>query len=101
MLSVKTLAAVIVAVALAASSPAHAQKLDLSTVSCKQFLESKVEHISLILMWVAGYYADEDDPPIVDFDKMKADATKLGEYCAKNPETGLVTAIEETIASDN
>ncbi|MGH6770440.1 MAG: HdeA/HdeB family chaperone [Xanthobacteraceae bacterium] len=97
----KTLTAVVVAVALAAASPAHAQKLDLSEVSCKQFLESKVEHMSLILMWIAGYYADEDDPPIVDFDKMKTDATKLAEYCAKNPETGLVTAIEETIATDN
>jgi acid stress chaperone HdeB len=98
---VKILTAAVVAVALAAMSPAYAQKLDLSEVSCKQFLESKVEHISLILMWIAGYYADEDDPPVVDFDKMKADATKLAEYCAKNLDTGLIAAIEETIAPQN
>jgi acid stress chaperone HdeB len=97
-LAVKTLAGIIAAIALAAAAPAQAQKLDLSTVTCRQFLQSKPETINLILMWVAGYYSDEDDPPILDFDKMRSDATKLGEYCAKNPDTGLVTAIEESIA---
>jgi len=36
-------------------------------------------------MWLACFYTDEDDPPIVYFDKMKSDAQKLGDYCAKNP----------------
>jgi acid stress chaperone HdeB len=96
---VKILSAILVAAALAAATPAHAQKLDLSTISCKQFLDSSQETISLILMWMAGYFADQDDPPIVDFDKMKADAQTLAEYCAKNPTVGLITAAEETIAN--
>ena len=50
-------------------------------------------------MWMAGYFADQDDPPIVDFDKMKEDAQTLGAYCAKNPTIGLITAAEETIAN--
>src|SRR5687767_2252026 len=66
----KLLAAAIV-LALALATPASAQKLDLSTVSCKQFLESGKENIAFILMWLHGYWTDEDDPPIVDFDKMK------------------------------
>jgi acid stress chaperone HdeB len=96
---VRILNALLVAVALAVTTPAHAQKLDLSTVTCKQFLESGKDTISLILMWMAGYFADEDDPPIVDFDKMKSDAEKLGAYCAQNPTVGLITAAEETIAN--
>ncbi len=95
----KTLSAILVAAALAAATPAHAQKVDLSTITCKQFLESSKETISLILMWMAGYFADQDDPPIVDFDKMKEDAQALGAYCAKNPTVGLITAAEETIAN--
>jgi acid stress chaperone HdeB len=95
------LTALFVAVALAAASNAHAQKLDLSTITCKQFIESKTETISLILMWIAGYYADEDDPPIVDFDEMKKNAGELGTYCAKNPATGLITAVEATIEKDD
>jgi acid stress chaperone HdeB len=97
---VKTLTAVFVAVALVGSSPAHAQKLNLSTVTCKQFIESKPETINLILMWIAGFYADEDDPPVVDFDEMKSNAEKLGAYCAKNPTKRLIAAVEETIEED-
>ena len=94
----KIFSAIITAALLAAATPAQAQKVDLSTISCKQFLEMKQDSISLILMWMAGYYSDQDAPPIVDFDKMKEDAGKLAAYCAKNPDIGLITAAEETIA---
>lgn len=74
--------------------PAKAEQLDLSTVKCKEFFEAGKENISFILMWLEGYYS-EDEKPIVDFDKMKENGTKLGEYCAKNPDHGLLTAAEE------
>jgi acid stress chaperone HdeB len=96
---VKTLSAVLVSVSLFAAAPAQAQKLDLSTVTCKQFVESSKETISLIMMWLAGFYTDEDDPPIVDFDKVRADTQKLTEYCGKNPTTGLITAVEQALDS--
>ena len=96
-MTVKILSVILVAAGLFAAAPAQAQKLDLSTVTCKQFIESSKENIGLILMWLAGYYTDEDDPPVVDFDKMKTDAEKLGEYCAKNPTIGLITAAEELL----
>jgi acid stress chaperone HdeB len=95
---VKILSVIVTAAAIAAATPAHSQQLDLSTITCKQFLELNQQSVSLILMWMAGYYADQDAPPVVDFDKMKEDATKLAGYCAKNPGVGLITAAEETIA---
>lgn len=94
----KHLKAIAIAALLAAVTPAHAQKVDLSTITCKQFLDMKQESVSLILMWMAGYYADQDAPPIVDFEKMRQDADKLAGYCAKNPDVGLITAAEETIS---
>jgi acid stress chaperone HdeB len=93
-----TLAASALAAALCAATPAHAQTLDLSTVKCKDFVSGAKENIGLILMWVAGYYSDEDAPPVVDFDKMKTDGQKLSEYCAKHPDDGIITAAEEVIA---
>jgi len=94
---VKILSAVLVAAALIAATPAHAQKLDLSNVKCKEFIAGSKENIGLILMWLTGYFADEDDPPVIDFDKMKADGEKLGAYCGKNPDAGLITAAEEVM----
>jgi acid stress chaperone HdeB len=77
---------------IAAVTPASAQKLDLSTITCKQFLESSTENRALMLVWLQGYWTDEDDPPILDFDKMTRDADKLGTYCRANPNSGLITA---------
>jgi acid stress chaperone HdeB len=96
--TVKTFSAIVTAAMLAAGTPAQAQKVDLSTITCKQFLDMNKESISLILMWMAGYYSDQDAPPLVDFDKMKEDAGKLAAYCTQNPTVGLITAAEETIS---
>ena len=94
----KTINVILTAATLAIATPAHAQKVDLSTITCKQFLEMNQQSISLILMWMTGYYSDQDANAVVDFDKMKEDATKLGTYCKENPSTGLITAAEETIS---
>src|SRR5262245_53916500 len=92
------LASVLAAALLASASvPVHAQQLDLSTVKCKEFLASGKDNIGFILMWLEGYYSDEKAPPIVDFDKMKTNGGKLGEYCAKNSDHSLITAADAVL----
>ena len=73
---------------------ASAQSLDLSKVSCREFLESGKDSIGLIMTWLDAYYRDEDDDPIMNFDRMKANGEKLGAYCRENPTARL------TVASD-
>jgi acid stress chaperone HdeB len=85
------------AIVMAAATPASAQKLDLSTVTCKQFLESSKENVGLILVWLQGYWTEEDDPPILDFDKIQSDAAKLAAYCAANPTSDLITAANDVL----
>jgi acid stress chaperone HdeB len=77
--------------------PASAQVVDLSTIKCKEFLDSGKDTIGYVMMWLDGYFTSEDDPAIVDFDKMKVKGERLGQYCAKNPTHGLLTAAEEVM----
>jgi acid stress chaperone HdeB len=92
----------IIATTMWATFPAEAQKqqFDLSTVTCKQFLEYNKDNMSLMLMWLDGYYSEDDAPPIVDFDKMGENSKKLGEYCSKNPGHSVITAADKTLAKD-
>ena len=93
-----SLAAVsLVAVSLVAATPASAQKFDLSKMTCKQFLDSGERTMGMIVIWLTGFFTDEDDTPIVDFDKLKTDAGKMTDYCRKNPTTTLMTAAEEIL----
>jgi acid stress chaperone HdeB len=93
----KKLIILLTAATLSAAAPANAQQLDMATVKCRDFVSSSKENIALMLMWLQGYYSDEDASPIVDFDKMKKDAQKLGEYCAKNPDHSVITAADEAL----
>src|ERR1700760_2993256 len=90
-----SLALLIAATAItAAVLPARAEKIDLSTMTCKSFIESSKEDIGIILTWLDAYYKDEDDPPILDTEKFTANAGKLGAYCKDNPTVGLITATD-------
>ena len=91
----------IVAAAMWATTPAPAaDQVDLSTITCKKFLEYNKENMSLMLMWLDGYYTEDDAPPIVDFDRMMDNGRKLGEYCGKNPDHSVITAADKVLAKD-
>ena len=74
---------------------ASADMIDLSTMTCSKFQNSKEEEIKLILTWLDAYYRDDDDPAVIDTEKFVANAKKLGEYCAAHPTIGLITATDE------
>ena len=78
-----------IAATLWATFPAQAQKqqFDLSTITCKQFFEYNKDNLSLMLMWLDGYYSEDDAPPIVDFDKMTENSRSSANTAAKIPVT--------------
>lgn len=78
-------------------TPVLAQTMDMSTVKCRDMAANTAEKNAMILMWLQGYYADEDASPIIDFDKMGRDVKKLGEYCEKNPDHSIITAADESL----
>ena len=87
----------LVAVSLVVSIPAAAQKLDLSTVTCKQFLDSGERTMSMVLMWLTGFFTDEDDPPSSTSTSSRRMPASSSDYCRKNPTTNLMTAAEEVL----
>lgn len=93
----KFLSRILIAAAIIGVAPASAQVVDLSTLHCKEFFEGSQERISYVVMWLDGYYQSEDDPPVVDFDRMKKKVEALAVYCAKNPTHGLITAADEVM----
>jgi acid stress chaperone HdeB len=91
----KVLAGFLTAGLLAFCTPAFAEQFDLSTMTCKQFLSSDKETITVILTWLDGYYKDQDDPPVIDTQKFTDNARKLGDYCRDHPDIGLITAADK------
>lgn len=80
------------------AAPAQAVVLDLSTMSCKQFIDSGKDSISMVLTWMDGWYKGDSDEAIIDTDVFVANAKKFGEFCAANPTVSIVNAAEKILA---
>jgi hypothetical protein len=94
---VKLAGAILVAASLCVAGVAKAQQIELAQLRCRAFIDLPKETIANITMWLDGYYTDEEDPAVIDFDKMKVKAEKLVAYCAQNPKVRVMTAAEDVI----
>ncbi|MGA8690289.1 MAG: HdeA/HdeB family chaperone [Methyloceanibacter sp.] len=97
----KVIYAAAVAVALIAVSPAQAQVVDMSTITCADFSARPAEQMANIMFWLEGYYTEEEDPTTVDFAKFKSTLEQILVYCSKNPTIGLLTAADEVMGKDD
>jgi acid stress chaperone HdeB len=91
----KLFTAVLIGSCLICGSVAQAEKIDFSTTTCKQFIDSHKDAMGVVLAWLDGYYREESDPPVFDTDRFEANAKKLGAFCAANPTLGLITATDK------
>ena len=94
----KTTASILFAAAVTMLSvPAHAEVLDLSTLTCEQFLKGGDDEIKMVLTWMDGWYKGDDDKDIIDTTVFVENAQKFGAYCAANPSISIVNAAEEIL----
>jgi len=79
------------------SAAANATVLDLSTMNCKQFVDSDKDTIMMVLTWMDGWYKGDSDEAVIDTEVFVKNAKKFGEYCGKNPTMSIVNAAEEVL----
>jgi acid stress chaperone HdeB len=97
-LIMNTTASILFAAALMLSSAkAHAVVLDLSTMTCKQFVEGGDDTIKMVLTWMDGWYKGDEENAIIDTDVFVENAKQFGSYCGKNPNVSIVTAADEVL----
>ena len=93
----KTTRALFAALFVFAITPAKAVTIDLSVMSCKQFIESKPDDIAMVLTWIDGWYKGDSDEAIIDTDVFVENAKKIGGFCGANPTVSIVTAAERVL----
>src|SRR3954470_12867702 len=94
----KSMHAILFAGAMALSSvPAHAVVLDLSTMTCKQFVDGEPDEIKMVVTWMDGWYKGAADDAIIDTDVFVANARKFGVFCRANPNISIVNAAEKIL----
>lgn len=88
-------------------SPASAEKVDISTVSCSQLLESidkgtdnDKSGMGGILYWIAGYSTTDEQGAVIDFDGLAKDFDKILAACKAQPKLGLLTVAGKNLGAN-
>lgn len=78
-----------------ACAPVAAETIDLTTMTCKQFLDNGTDRITLLLAWLDGFYSKAESEKI-DLDGYKSNVTKMLAYCRANPDAPVESGAEKT-----
>lgn len=84
------------------SSATEAQvSLDVAKIDCGQYLSYKVASPKSIAIWLNGYHHGKRGDTVIDTQQLDEDADKIQKYCADNPDTPLMQAVETVIGPRN
>jgi hypothetical protein len=70
------------------------QKIDLSAMTCRDFMASDQTKSTLILVWFLGFYGEEEDPQVIDLGKLEAARTQFTDFCKQQPNFRMTVAAE-------
>jgi len=73
-------------------------RIDVSKITCKQFVDREVGDPRDIAIWLSGYYHGKRGE--TTFDKVKLVneyAKEVRDYCIRNPQTFVMQAVETLI----
>jgi methionine synthase I (cobalamin-dependent) len=68
--------------------------LDLSKVTCEQYVGYKITDPKNIAIWLSGYFNGKRGNTIIDTQEFNANTKKLQDYCFRNPATPVMQATE-------
>jgi hypothetical protein len=77
-----------------AAAEERIERIDLTTFTCKQFLELNRDDSLIVVGWLQGHYLDEHETPVVDFTKLSAESVELANRCVARPDEKVITAAD-------
>ena len=77
------------------ATPARAQLVvDMSLISCDQFLKSPQERRAVLSAWMGGYYSAMKNLTTIDARYVMRNSQKVATYCKKAKNETLMSAIQ-------
>lgn len=78
-------------------SRAQAQvTIDVSKITCRQFILYEITKPEYIAIWIHGYYSGKRDSTLVEAQQLKANADKVEKYCRQHLDE-MVMRVAETL----
>jgi hypothetical protein len=83
-----------------ASRATHAAQIDMSKLTCKDYLQAK-DPGGANLMWMSGYFASRAGETIFDTDRHIKAARQLGYLCRSNPNAFVIDIYRRSLEDNS
>jgi acid stress chaperone HdeB len=81
-----------------AAAPAHAQvTVDMSKITCEQYILFTMGDPKDIAMWLSGYYNAKRNNTVLDVQEFRDAGKKVMDYCQLNLKTTVMDAAEKVL----
>ena len=78
-----------------AAPAVHAQTtIDVSKITCEQFLNYKITNPNNIALWISGYYNGKRGNTVLDVQSIQDHVEKVKDYCVRNDKLPVMQAVE-------
>jgi hypothetical protein len=85
-----------VVAALAIAAPATAQvTIEMSEITCKDFVGYDADTKDFIANWMRGYFMSKKNLTVIDSQYVKRNGEKIARYCKKLPKSSLMDAVQK------
>jgi acid stress chaperone HdeB len=92
----KLIASAIVASAVFASAAKAQVVLDMTMLTCKQYLEADKGRQDLIAAWMSGYFNAARSNPVFNATLFTSNRNRVSAYCKKHRPETLMSAIQRS-----
>ena len=80
----------------AASVPARAQVvIDMSVITCGEFLKAPADRQDLVASWMQGYFSATKNLSTIDLRYVSRNSKVVGDYCKTHKSETLMNAIQK------
>ena len=87
--------ALIAGAAIVNATPARADMVDMSTITCAQLATMNEEEGSFFLIWLDGWLAGQSDETTLDVDTLSEQIDGIAAKCEETPELSVINAAKQ------
>ncbi|MGB7040398.1 MAG: HdeA/HdeB family chaperone [Xanthobacteraceae bacterium] len=71
-------------------------KVDMSVITCKQYISSEAARQEMIAYWMSGYFRASRRQPVFDFTRFANNKSAVSKYCKKHGGETVMSAIQKS-----
>jgi acid stress chaperone HdeB len=71
--------------------------IDVSKITCDQYVLDQVTDFRTITAWLDGFYSSRRNNTVIDVQALERIADKVEEYCRSHRDMALMQAVETTL----